>query len=432
MLLVAFIAVSLLAACRPTNDATPEPTPDDTTTEEDTTTMEDNMLYTEGVVTAEVVYMQSEGNDVTGYLARPEAEGNYPAIILIHEWWGLNENIEEYARRFAQEGYVALAVDMYEGKVAATPEEAGQYATAVRENTDMAFTNLEAALTYLRGMENVDTERLASVGWCFGGQWSYEVAKNDLGVDASVMYYGRFSPEDDLEMMKTMIIGHFGEDDASIPVDDVETFRAKLNDLSGEHEIYIYPNAGHAFANADNEEAYDAEAAEIAWERTMDFLTETLDLPTEEEGLPETSFEQSEETGSWSGDVLVRGYPEVRTVDEPFCEEDCAEYEYVFFQVLQTTDLALEQFFTENEGNAYAGDGVIGLGCIADDQITYWNDSDAAGRAEYQVATELTAEIMAATAENPIALKLTKEEFTGGAGAPACYAHFTQVEKVVE
>jgi Dienelactone hydrolase and related enzymes len=146
----------------------------------------------------------------------------------------------------------------------------------VREDTDAAFANLEGAVSYLQELPQVDPDSLASVGWCFGGQWAYEMAVNDLGIDASVMYYGRFSADDDLENMRADILGHFGEEDASIAVDDVREFQARLNTLEGDHAVYIYPNAGHAFANEDREDAYNEEAAQLAWERTMDFLAQEL------------------------------------------------------------------------------------------------------------------------------------------------------------
>jgi len=210
--------------------------------------------------------------DVSGYIATPEGPGPFPAVVLIHEWWGLNDNIKDLANDFAERGYVALAVDLYDGAVATTPAEAGALAGGVRENVESAFTNLEAATTYLQSLDNVNPEQLASVGWCFGGQWAYNMAANNMGVDASVMYYGRFAMEDDLSMMRADILGHFGEEDTSIAVDDVKQFEAKLSTLDGDHAVFIYPNAGHAFANEDNEEAYNEEAAALAWERTMEFL----------------------------------------------------------------------------------------------------------------------------------------------------------------
>lgn len=216
------------------------------------------------------------GPEMVGYLATPEGSGPFPAVILIHEWWGLNDNMRSLAEDFAAQGYVALAVDLYGGEVATTAETASALAGAVRADVDGAFRNLTAAVSYLEILDSADPTRLASVGWCFGGNWAYEMAKNDLGVEASVMYYGQFAPEDDLSMMRADILGHFGAEDRLIAVDDVRQFEAKLNTLSGEHAVFIYPNVGHAFANPNNAEAYDEAAATLAWERTLDFLTRSL------------------------------------------------------------------------------------------------------------------------------------------------------------
>ena len=218
----------------------------------------------------EVEYMDG----VSGYLALPENK-NAPVLILIHEWWGLNEDIRAKAREFAAAGYAALAVDLYGGKSAAAPDEARKLAGAVRKNPEAAFANLRAAAQYLRALPEADGARLGSVGWCFGGGWSYQIAKNGLGAKASVIYYGRFNPADDLSKMRAAIIGHFGEKDAAIKLDDVRQFQANLKTHSGAHEVFIYPNAGHGFANPDNS-SHDAAAAKAAFERTLNFLEKHL------------------------------------------------------------------------------------------------------------------------------------------------------------
>ncbi len=227
------------------------------------------------ITTADVAY--DNGNaKVRGYLAKPADKKARPGLILIHEWWGLNDNIKENARTFAELGYVALAVDLCNGEVATDRDGARRLAGGVRKNTDAAFANLKQAVSYLTGLEGeVDPARVASVGWCFGGGWSYQMAKNDLGVKASVIYYGRFNPKDDLSRMRATILGHFGETDRGIKVDNVREFQAKLKTLTGDHMVFIYPNAGHAFANADSGN-YDKAAAETAWKRTMDFFRKHL------------------------------------------------------------------------------------------------------------------------------------------------------------
>ncbi|MCY4485817.1 MAG: dienelactone hydrolase family protein [Deltaproteobacteria bacterium] len=227
------------------------------------------------ITTAEVAY--DKGNaKVKGYLAKPADKKARPGLILIHEWWGLNDNIRENARAFAELGYVALAVDLYDGEMATTPDGARKLAGGVRKNTEAAFANLKQAMSYLSGLTGeVDPARIASVGWCFGGGWSYQMAKNDLGVKASVIYYGRFNPADDLSRMRATILGHFGETDRGIKVDNVREFQAKLKTLKGDHMVFIYPNAGHAFANADSRN-YDKAASEAAWKRTREFFQKHL------------------------------------------------------------------------------------------------------------------------------------------------------------
>lgn len=224
-----------------------------------------------GSITTETV---SYYGNVNGYLAYPSDPGTYPGIILIHEWWGLNDDIRLLAEDFAKEGYVALAVDMYNGESTTERERAQELSSSVRNNVEDAFENLGAAVSYLKGLPYVDSTRLASIGWCFGGGWAYQMAVNGLDIDASVMYYGQFDPEDDFEMMKTHILGHFGENDTSITIDRVNEFQAALATTNGMHEVYIYPNVGHGFANergGDNV-AYSKEAADLAWERTTSFL----------------------------------------------------------------------------------------------------------------------------------------------------------------
>ena len=138
-------------------------------------------------------------------------------------------------------------------------------------------THLRDAIDMLKKSPHVDPERLASIGWCFGGGWSYRIAKNRLGVKASVIYYGQFNPDDDLAKMRAAILGHFAEQDSHIRVDTVNQFQAKLKTLGGDHEIFIYPNTTHGFASRPGDNPrYDPEAAELAWTRTLAFLRRRL------------------------------------------------------------------------------------------------------------------------------------------------------------
>ena len=213
---------------------------------------------------------------VKGFMARPDKiDGKTPGVILIHEWWGLNDNIKAWAREFAKRGYIALAVDLYSGEVTKDRKKALNLMKKVNGDIAKAFKNLRAAVQFIKNQPKIDSNRLASIGWCFGGGWSYKMASNQLGVKASIIYYGQFHPSDDLKKMRATILGHFGEEDRGIRVDSVREFQARLKTTKGQHEIYIYKNAGHAFANPESGN-YVKAAADQANQRTWSFLKKYL------------------------------------------------------------------------------------------------------------------------------------------------------------
>jgi carboxymethylenebutenolidase len=227
-------------------------------------------------------YPQEE--DVNGYLSLPEtasADEPAPAVILVHEWWGLNEDIKQMADDFADQGYVALAVDMYGQPPTASSSVAQTRSGQVRSNIDAAMANLDAAKTYLEDRDDVDRQRIGSVGWCFGGDWAYRLAAENMGLEGSVMYYGQFDPQDDFNSMRASILGHFGEEDSIVDVSNAREFKANLEQADEESAVYIYPNVGHGFANyrAGENLEYDRESAERAWNRTLEFLSRELDYP---------------------------------------------------------------------------------------------------------------------------------------------------------
>lgn len=228
------------------------------------------------VTTREIVYGTADGRELRGFLAQPAGaelrpDDGLPGLILIHEWWGLNENIETMARRFAERGYVALAVDLYRGEVAEDPERARELTQTVEE--EPALENLRQAARYLAQEQR--SPRIGVVGWCFGGAWSLQAA---LGlpdeIDAAVVYYGRLV-DDRLAQLEAPLLGIFGAEDSSIPVEDVRRFESTLQELGKDAEIHLYEGAGHAFANPSGER-YVPEAAEDAWEETLTFLAEHL------------------------------------------------------------------------------------------------------------------------------------------------------------
>lgn len=230
------------------------------------------------VAAEEVVYGSAGGRELRGFLAQPAGaelrpDDGLPGLILIHEWWGLNENVETMARRFAEQGYVALAVDLYGGEVAEDPERARQLTQSVEE--EPALDNLRQAAQYLAREQR--TPRLGVVGWCFGGAWSLQAALAlPDEVDAAVVYYGRLVDDRDrLAALDAPLLGIFGAEDSSIPVADVRAFESTLEGLGKDAEVHVYEGAGHAFANPSGER-YEPEAAADAWEKTLVFLAEHL------------------------------------------------------------------------------------------------------------------------------------------------------------
>ncbi len=212
---------------------------------------------------------------VYGYFAAPsDAFEPLPALIVIHEWWGLNDNVRAMADRLAGEGYMVLAVDLYGGKTADSPEVARQYMLQVVEDTDAAKDNLRGAYEFLAA---TGAPRIGSLGWCFGGGWSLNMAKLfPDALDAAVIYYGQVTAdEDELRPIGAPILGLFGAEDTGIKVESVEAFRAALQRLRKDNEIHIYPGAAHAFANPTGRN-YNAEAATDAWNKTIEFLSRHL------------------------------------------------------------------------------------------------------------------------------------------------------------
>ena len=211
----------------------------------------------------------------TGFLAYPKRGTNYPAVVMIHEWWGLNDNIKNMAKQLASEGYVVLAVDLYNGKVANSSEEAGKLMSSATKAPGIAVANMKSAINFLKKQENVDKNRIATMGWCFGGGMSLQLSLNE-NVNATVIYYGSLvTNESKLSSIKWPVLGFFGEKDQAIPVQSARDFDKALDDLKVKNDINYYPNVGHAFANPSGSN-YAPNEAKDAWAKTLKFLDENL------------------------------------------------------------------------------------------------------------------------------------------------------------
>ncbi|MDX1443283.1 MAG: dienelactone hydrolase family protein [Gammaproteobacteria bacterium] len=250
------------------------------------------------VLSEETTYGMIQGEPLTGYLAYPEtAHGGMPGILLFHEWWGLNDNIRAMADKLAGQGYVVLAVDLYDDQVAADPAEARELMQATMANRERLNRNISLAWKFME--EEIGALSTAAMGWCLGGSMAMNTALlYPQQLDALVIYYGHVtdvSPEQ-LAELKMPILGLFGAEDRGIPVDGVERFRDQLNALGKDATIVIYDDAGHAFANPTGS-SYQADAAEDAWDRTLKFLDRSLNAAVNRNVLAEDELPTLPEVG---------------------------------------------------------------------------------------------------------------------------------------
>jgi carboxymethylenebutenolidase len=243
--------------------------------------------FTNDTGAADQIAIQNETvsyfKNASGYLVYPVsispnsatvATKKLPAVIMIHENKGLNDNIKDTADILAKKGYVVLAVDLFQGQVTADPNRARELSSAVRNNPALAIENMKSAVNYLGSLQNVNASRIASIGWCFGGGQSLQLALNteDHPLAATIIYYGQvINDTRELSKIKWPVLGIFGDQDRSISVDSVKAFKQALNETGIINEIYIYPGVGHAFANPSNPNYAPQETAD-AWKNTLAFL----------------------------------------------------------------------------------------------------------------------------------------------------------------
>jgi carboxymethylenebutenolidase len=221
------------------------------------------------------VQFKSGDESVSAYLALPDSAGAYPALVVIHEWWGLNDWVKEQARKFAEQGYVALALDLYRGKAAYDPSLAHELARGLPQ--DRALRDLRAAFDYLASRPEVNREKIGSIGWCMGGSLSLDLAIREPKLAACVVNYGAMTKDpEDIQKIQAPLLGIFGAEDRSIAVSAVEAFEKAMRAAGKSIDVKIYEGAGHAFENPNNKLGYKPAAAEDAWRHTLTFLDKTL------------------------------------------------------------------------------------------------------------------------------------------------------------
>jgi carboxymethylenebutenolidase len=225
--------------------------------------------------TGQTVSYSSGSETVSGMVYAPPGKGPHPALIVIHEWWGMDDWVKDQASKLADQGYLTLAVDLYRGKVTNKPDEAHELSRGLPE--DRAKRDLQAAVAYLKSRKDVDPKRIGSIGWCMGGGYSLGVAVMDPTLAASVINYGHLATdENDLKKVNAAVLGIFGGQDRGIPVEDVRKFEQQMKQLGKKIEVVVYRDAGHAFENPNNKNGYRPQDAADAWKKTVSFLDANL------------------------------------------------------------------------------------------------------------------------------------------------------------
>jgi len=226
---------------------------------------------------AQEVSIPSGTETVRGLLYQPASHGavKHPGLIVIHEWWGLNDWIKQQAQQFAAAGYVTVAVDLYRGKVATDAEMAHELMRGLPQ--DRGVRDLTAAAAWLSKQPNVDASRIGAIGWCMGGGFAAQLAVADPKLKAVVINYGSLPTEESaLRQIHAAVLGNFGGLDRGITPDDVHAFASAMASLGKPVDAKVYPDAGHAFENPNNIGGYKAEDAADAEGRSRRFLAEQL------------------------------------------------------------------------------------------------------------------------------------------------------------
>ena len=221
----------------------------------------------------EMVHFRSNGKDASGYLALPKDKG--PAVVVIQEWWGLVPHIKKVADRFSNEGFVALAPDLYHGKTTKSPDEAGKLMMSL--GVDDAEKDLRGAIHYLLANPKTSSDKVGTVGFCMGGALSLFAASKNPEVGACVVFYGGHpNVKPDIKNLKAPVLGLYAEKDTSVTPDVVRQLEKDLKANGKRAEMHIYPGAQHAFFNDERPEVYDGKAAADAWKKTIEFLRREL------------------------------------------------------------------------------------------------------------------------------------------------------------
>jgi carboxymethylenebutenolidase len=222
----------------------------------------------------EMVTFTANGRTAEGYLATPPS-GTGPGVLVIQEWWGLVDHIKDVADRFARQGFVALAPDLYHGEKTKSPDQAGKMLMAL--NIAETAKDLRGAAMYVRARPEIQPKKVAAVGFCMGGQLALfgATAHSDV-INAAVDFYGIHPKVDpDVSKLSGPVLAHFGRRDKSVNEKTARALVDRIKAAGKAVEAYFY-DADHAFFNDQRPEVYNRPSAELAWDRTVDFLRRSL------------------------------------------------------------------------------------------------------------------------------------------------------------
>ena len=220
----------------------------------------------------------SDQAQIRAFLARPHSAGRpAPAVVVIQEWWGLNDHIKDIAQRLAREGYAALAPDLYSrlgNKVTRDPNEAAGLMNAL--SSQAALRDLNAAVSYLKTQAFVEPLRIGTVGFCMGGTFALTMATHNSDIKAAVPFYGKVPPLESLDYLLCPVLYHYGAKDAWVTRQEVDRLQQGLERYGKPGQVCVYPEADHAFFNDTRPDVYRESDARLAWDRTLQFLAQHL------------------------------------------------------------------------------------------------------------------------------------------------------------
>lgn len=220
------------------------------------------------IKTREIQYTAQDGSQLIGYFAAPESDTPVPGVIVAPEWWGRNDYTEQRARELAEHGYAALAIDMYgDKKVTTASNQAYEWMMQTFEDPDTIVNRATAALNTLAAQEEVDADKLAAIGFCYGGKVALDLARSNAPLQAVATFHANLSPKAPAQkgQVQAEILVLHGEQDSMVSLDDVESFRKEMQAANVKHDVIIFKNAKHGFSNPLADERAKANGVDLGY-----------------------------------------------------------------------------------------------------------------------------------------------------------------------